>query len=138
MTNKEAIIVLKNIAWFGKIYDQEQTEEAVDMAINALTAQPEPCEDAVSRQAILNYKCDCYDSEDHLLYAVPTGYILRMPSVHPERKKGKWIIDHLCSTTGGTYQVIRCSLCGHSEPWRMGENKFCPNCGADMREGQDD
>ena len=41
MTNKEAIIVLKNIAWFGKIYDQEQTEEAVDMAINALTAQPE-------------------------------------------------------------------------------------------------
>ena len=45
MTNKEAIIVLKNIAWFGKIYDQEQTEEAVDMAINALTAQPERCED---------------------------------------------------------------------------------------------
>lgn len=47
--------------------------------------------------------------------------------------RGKWIIDSLCSTYGGTYQVLRCSECNHHE-MRLMRRNFCPNCGADMRE----
>ena len=42
--------------------------------------------------------------------------------------RGKWIYDHWCE--------FKCSNCGawsKSEPYRGREN-FCPNCGADMRE----
>ena len=48
-----------------------------------------------------------------------------------ERKKGKWVRDEFGS---------KCSCCGlyayrnrFGLPW---ESNFCPNCGADMREGQ--
>ena len=37
MTNEEAIYVLKNTAWLGTDYSRERTEEAVDMAIQALS-----------------------------------------------------------------------------------------------------
>ena len=100
---------------------------------DAPTIEPEPCEDAVSRQAILNYKCDCYDSEGHLLYAVPTGYIVRMPSVRPKRKKGKWKLLSIMHSTPPTY-VYRCSECGMET---FGTHDFCPNCGAEMREPED-
>ena len=36
LTNKEAIYVLKNAAWLGTDKDREKTEQAVDMAIDAL------------------------------------------------------------------------------------------------------
>lgn len=45
------------------------------------------CDDCVSRADVLKYKCDCYDAQNHLLYAVPTGHIMRLPSVAPERKR---------------------------------------------------
>lgn len=45
-------------------------------------------------------------------------------SIKPERKKGKWLIDRICSECG----------------WALNSNvyvhlgyKFCPYCGADMR-----
>ena len=43
MTREEAIYRLKNTAWLGTDEDREQTEQAVDMAIEALSA------DTVSR-----------------------------------------------------------------------------------------
>ncbi len=52
--------------------------------------------------------------------------------------RGKWLIDPLCSTTNDIYQVcryLRCSECDHQEPWPwLTRRNFCPNCGADMRE----
>ena len=48
------------------------------------------------------------------------------PVVH-----GKWKYDHWCE--------FKCSECGYyskSEPYR-GLEKFCPNCGADMRQKED-
>ena len=51
------------------------------------------------------------------------------PTVQPERKKGKWIYD-------GQYHY-RCSNCGEhiygDADATPDINKFCWNCGADMR-----
>lgn len=51
-----------------------------------------------------------------------------------EVKRGKWTTEHLASTSGGTYAVVRCSECFSQFP--MWHTNFCPNCGADMREEQ--
>ena len=40
MTREEAIYRLKNTAWLGTNKDREETEQAVDMAIEALKAEP--------------------------------------------------------------------------------------------------
>lgn len=40
MDRKEAIYTLKNTAWLGTNEDREKTEQAVDMAIEALSAEP--------------------------------------------------------------------------------------------------
>lgn len=59
----------------------------------------------------------------------------RQPTIEPERKKGKWI-----KVDNGYSYWYECSECG-CEPLRSKWNgrevfsDFCPNCGADMREG---
>ena len=53
-----------------------------------------------------------------------------VPSADPERKKGKWIKTDEREEWYGDIYV--CSLCGY----RLidANEKYCPNCGADMRE----
>lgn len=46
------------------------------------------------------------------------------------RQKGKWKHEHLCSTSGGTYEVVRCSECAWQYP--MTATNYCPHCGAEM------
>ena len=58
--------------------------------------------------------------------------IRKLPSVQPERKKGRWIdID------AETYTwKIRCDQCGHERSMlSTGQTypRFCENCGAEMR-----
>ena len=63
MTREEAIYELKNAAWLGTDHSRARTEEAVDMAIQALSQEPcrywqngkcngntEVCEDAISHK----------------------------------------------------------------------------------------
>lgn len=52
-----------------------------------------------------------------------------LPSAEP-RKKGKWLL-----IDAGYYDYVKCSQCGETLVW--GKN-FCPNCGADMREGEEE
>lgn len=47
MTKEEAIYRLKNTAWLGTDKDREETEQAVDMAIEALENKPTPCEKCI-------------------------------------------------------------------------------------------
>ena len=51
------------------------------------------------------------------------------PSAEP-RKRGKWLL-----IDAGYYDYVKCSQCGETLVW--GKN-FCPNCGADMREGEEE
>ena len=59
--------------------------------------------------------------------ALAKTYVEQLPSAQPERKKGEWI-----PKDDGRYH---CSSCDGIAPkgYRW---DFCPNCGADMRGGQ--
>ena len=72
--------------------------------------------------------------------------IRNLPSVQPERKKGKWITETINSYTKRTY----CSLCDEEAPFIFKKDdkynywyheskltNFCPNCGSDMRGEQE-
>ena len=130
--------------------------EACDMAIKAL--EKEPCEDCVSRQAVLDMttviETDDY-SGNEIMEVVDTDDIKALPSVTPtkciatvkfskedmqklidekmkeivvERKKGEWKYS-------GSYDVegmLYCSCCKHEIDVSEGHFKFCPNCGAEM------
>lgn len=52
-------------------------------------------------------------------------YIKTLPSVEPERKKGKWIV-HLYSLGMDRYECSECE-----ERCNLGYH-FCPNCGTEM------
>lgn len=63
----------------------------------------------------------------------------KVPSIKPERKKGKWIEED----DGWDGVFWRCSE--YNEPFYLvdgtpvdNEYHYCPNCGADMREEQDE
>ena len=58
--------------------------------------------------------------------------IRALPSVQPERKRGKWrrrLVD------SGFNADWHCSECGWKTSLEEHGYNFCPNCGADMREG---
>lgn len=90
---------------------------------------PQPCEDAISRQAVLDY-IDKMPSE---LTADGRIMIRRrtleeyisdtLPPVNPQPKTGRWITSD--------YIRFRCSKCGCLK--YDTDSNFCPNCGADMR-----
>ena len=96
------------------------------------SAQPEPCEDAVSRRRLLSDLKELtaawgkYPVMEEQIKGVETaiGYVETIPSVTPERKKGKWIKLY----RGTIAEGLHCSVCG-KHGYR---SDFCPNCGADM------
>lgn len=60
---------------------------------------------------------------------IAIGKVWDAPTIEPERKKGKWIL-----VTDNNGQHFICDHCGE---WRYRQNqKFCGECGADMREGE--
>lgn len=82
---------------------------------------------------------DCVNLIEH--------YLEQIPSAEPERKTGEWIEEKINSYTSRTY----CSECGSSAPFvyesddyygnhahgKTAKTKFCPQCGADMRGGNE-
>jgi ribosomal protein L32 len=62
-----------------------------------------------------------------------TKPLKQVPTIEPERKKGKWIDYHTtCSECG--WQMIDDVI----ESPNMVAFNFCPNCGADMRGDADE
>lgn len=89
---------------------------------------PQLCENAVSRQAVLEVirKCHC----EEWVKADIGAPIEALPPVTPQPKMGRW---NFTKHYGRDYYV--CSFCGmermddHSSGWN-----YCPFCGAKMRE----
>ena len=102
------------------------------------SAQPEPCEDAVSRQRLLSDLKELtaawgkYPVMAEQIKGVETaiGYVETIPSAQPERKTGKWV------EKPHVYGVAYCSLCDYE--LHTNDTNFCPNCGADMRGDQNE
>lgn len=108
----------------------------------------EPCEDAISRQALLD---DFGFSEktrkwggDHSGYNTMMLYEIQdmiesAPSVNPQPKTGHWITKIKSDLRGDMWPTNpKCSECG-GEPYYSNtiyNYKFCPYCGARMVEPQ--
>ena len=109
--------------------------DALKMAIKAL--KQEPCEDAISREAVDKYIAKLlsdylYDEERDRLEKL-SAYLWELPSVTPSRRKGRWIIYNYPG-----HECVYCSSCKeeyYEDDLYMGGSDFpryCPNCGAEM------
>lgn len=91
--------------------------------------EQEPCEDAISREAILLEIDKIKDNYGGLLDVAM--FIRGLPSVNPQPKIGHWIADEFGS---------KCSCCDihtHLDKFdRPMKFKYCSNCGARMVEPQ--
>lgn len=93
--------------------------------------EQEPCEDAVSRQAVLDMatviETDDY-SGNEIMKVVDTDDIKALPSVAPARKKGRWIPHR--AKYDKTASVYECNICHKNNGFE--NSKYCPHCGAEM------
>lgn len=99
----------------------------------------EPCEDAISKQAVFEA---IEDDASNGVYSHFASYedaqkfketVKALPPVTPIRPKGEWIeiIDE--ETAYVKTWHYECSECGKNNTCFGGNPNFCPNCGADMR-----
>ena len=93
--------------------------------------EQEPCEDCVSRQAVIDivvFECGKWTG----LAKEISKQLGHLPSVTPQPKMGRWI-DEGFYAEGHSEHAYRCSECDEHYIGYMGEFKHCPNCGAKMK-----
>lgn len=99
--------------------------------------QPEPCDDAVSREEVLN--CLEWQYPDK----TPRTKIMELPPVTPEQRTGYWYPVGMAEAVGGesaqwgsAIAYHRCSECDEQALLDDFEqevlSKWCPHCGAKM------
>ena len=130
---------LSNLRSQFNCFDENEHEayHTLSEAIKVLSERPESCEDAVSRQILLDdlkklktaWKKYPVMAEQIKGVEAAIGYAEAIPSVMPKRKTGKWEIIAHESHIGGFTHVKKCSVCGVEQIIR---SRFCPNCGARM------
>lgn len=112
-------------------YTTEEITKAFIEDVEAVKDQldGQPCEDCISRSELLRHQHIIYDDDEEGYRAVYVKDIKAMPSVTPERPKGKWI--HKMQVMNNPY-TYKCSVC---KGWEKDKTKYCPNCGAEMSGG---
>ena len=120
--------------------------ERGDKAIKAL--EQEPCEDAISRQAVLDvfgcvmdyWKEHAIDVEPHEIkdalieqYEFTAKQLSDLPPVNPQPKTGHWIMTNEVDVLHGL-PSYECSKCGQIS---LENGNYCPSCGAKMVEPQE-
>lgn len=102
------------------------------------SAQPEPCEDAVSREEVLN--CLEWQYPDKL----PRTKIMELPPVTPKQRTGHWYPVGMVEAVGGESAMwgsaIAYHKCSECDEQALQDNfeqeflsDFCPHCGAKMK-----
>ena len=122
----------------------ELSEYVIDAIADAIVKKmQEPCEDAISRQAVLDIIKFEYDwlldakghnADTKIAFSGIKSKVLALPPVNPqEPKTGHWIKD-------SPFAKPYCSECGNSCFGVHGFNytisPYCPNCGAKMEESE--
>ena len=117
-----------------------EEQEAIDKYIKSISKptgvnfgalEQEPCEDAISRQEVL-------DVVNNPLNIRLDEIIKQLPSVKPQEKTGHWFVDERPESD----REIICSNCDqpifkyHKMDFDY-RPKYCPNCGARMVEPQE-
>lgn len=114
MKREEAVRIIKECKEKGfkhTFYTLNEYHTALDIAIKAL--EQEPCNDVISRQAVL----DVIDRE--LFKWDVMSEVRQMPSVTPQTKTGHWIpVSEMLPAEDGFY-LATCDgeICGESEPF---------------------
>lgn len=101
--------------------DVREAVEVIDEYIGELpSVNPQPCDDAISKQQVLN----ACDQSINILEAVDR--IMDLPSVEQKQKTGHWVRSY------GNYI---CSECGHAKEARhIGKaTHYCSFCGVEMK-----
>lgn len=116
------------------------TEEQVMEVVEAL--EQEPCEDAISRQAVLSMQYRIDDSATlSTRDVVNVDDIEDLPSVIPQSKTGHWEwVRYDSNPNIGNWHCSECNMivCGAitaANP--VYAYNYCPNCGAKMVEPQE-
>lgn len=138
MIKEEAIEELK---WDEHFETDPKKKEALETAIKSL--EQEPCEDAISRQAVLNLQETFNVDGINKFKFVYASDIKNLPSVTPmtvtefadrcrecgKMRKGKWLwLEKQCK--------LHCTECGYKVSdgaFMEIDFKYCPNCGAYMK-----
>lgn len=146
MTREKAIEYV-NAQLDKAVDDADMMEDEMYDALQKLVriAEQEPCEDAVSRKAVLDLAY-CHFDEQNLTRTCKIGLsdycnkcnmtaaditdIVALPPVHSTEKVGEWIDDE----ESDFYK--KCSLCGVEidvDFYEETQMNYCPNCGAKMK-----
>lgn len=91
--------------------------------------QPEPCEDCVSRKAVIRLLHSGYHSKSMI------EEVKELPSVQP--KHGYWTESHEHVYMGNVVKEWTNWYCSECDAPNDKPTDFCPSCGADMRGEQD-
>lgn len=131
ITREEAIDKILELRQYGGLVGITCTD-ALDMAIDAL--EQEPCEDAISRQAVLDI-VDSYSESRSNVEDVTQDMIsdiLALPPVNPQEKTGHWIYKQYDGYPEcGNWHCSECDKIDNRT------SAHCPNCGAKMVEPQE-
>lgn len=104
---------------------------------HGLIAEREPCEDAISREDLIQKfnddvfirdKTDSKEDYQQVFASTVLAVIKSLPSVTPKRKVGEWKKNERTFWT--------CSECGLVNKYNRVQYAYCPNCGAKMQGGQ--
>ena len=109
-------------------------EQEQDMTIAYLMGKyedKEPCDDAVSREAVLDEAFEVDTKEYGRIDVVGVDAIDALPSVTPSRHKGHWKRVSIDKYSEHAHYWYECDKCGKQH---LGNTNYCPYCGAEMVE----
>ena len=118
-------------------YDAGNMGEIIENLEEISKILEKECEDAVSRQAVLdivrfeeNWLSDAKsnNADTDIAFSGIRTQVAKLSPVIPARKKGKWIFSGNYDEVG----ILYCSNCKHEIDVSEGYFKWCPNCGAKM------
>ena len=124
--------------WYDVPSDEmtlEQARQAVKDLRKKLAEylEQEPCEDCISREAVLDY---IEGSEAELGHSSENELVCQdikeFPPVTPQPKIGRWIrVDK------DKCKCDQCEVISFIAMYPNGDINYCPNCGAKMQEGEE-
>lgn len=147
--------IIENLEEIAKALEQEPCEDWYDVPSDKMTLGQarqavrdlrkmwaehlwqEPCEDAISRQAMLEW---CGDINMDVYTNEVKDFVLSLPPVTPKQKTGRWIKYGVPRCGEQHYQCTSCGYYINFGQWGevyTKQFKYCPNCGAKMIEPQE-
>ncbi len=141
MTREEMEELNGLAASMGFYDDKNPCKRAVILGKAIKTLEQQPCEDCISRQAVIDIIFESGSSfENNLARGFFIDKIRDLPSVTPKEKTGRWISFGIQGEIDG--QIVRaftCSKCGAISIFRVSSGNIvngglCPNCGVKMQE----